>query len=157
MAKNEYENLQHGSYCLSCGHIVTPKEGESVCPRCGGGLTSMPTPEEAKAFSVKVHGDRTTAKEKYNTAMCFVVLGTIALILGILFMILSMQRVRNQIVGVNPASFQFVISIICLVLGGAALGYGLFVVIKALKTISQANREIIAVGRLYSVKKPKKE
>ncbi len=136
-------------FCLKCGHVHYVEEGADICPVCGDKLVEKPTPEEAKAFSVKVHDDRTKATEKWNNAMCFVVLGSIALIIGVLFVILSLKKVRNQIAGINFASFQFVVAVLALVLGAAALAYGLYGVIRSVKATRIANKEINLVGNLY--------
>ncbi len=138
-----------GVYCLTCGHVEYVEEGTSACPVCHNELKAKPSQEEAKKFSVKVHDDRTKWTEKWNSAMCFVVLGSIGLIIGALFMVLSMQKVRNQIVGINFASFQFVVAALFLAAGLAAFAYGLYKVIVAHQAIKRANHEIELVAKLY--------
>lgn len=149
MPNKKEESHKHGLYCLACGHVEYVEEGTTSCPVCHGALSLKPSPEEAKKFSVKVHDDRTKWTEKWNSAMCFVVLGSIGLIIGALFMVLSMQKVRNQIVGINFASFQFVVAALFLAAGLAAFAYGLYKVIVAHQAIKRANHEIELVAKLY--------
>lgn len=140
---------QKDLYCLSCGHIYRRADGIDTCPECGAPLSGGISKEEAKKLSVKVHDDRTKATEKWNSAMCFVVLGAIGLIIGSMFTVLSLQKVRNDIVGIRFASFEFVVAALALAIGAAAFVYGIVKVIKAKKAINRANREITAVSQLY--------
>ena len=153
LRKTENKDL----YCLSCGHVYRPLQGNSdECPVCHDKLIEKPTREEAKKFSVKVHNDRTQLTEKWNNAMCFLVLGAIGLVIGGLFTVLSLEKKRNQYTGIRFASFEFVVAAIVLAAGAFAFIHGVVRVIKAKKGINRANREIALVSRLYTKEKSAK-
>ena len=68
----------------------------------------------------------TDSYEKTQSGLCFTVIGSIFLIIAVLFFILSFVKQTNVIVGINVFSMQFYIFIISVVIGGLSLTYGLY-------------------------------
>ena len=90
-------------------------------------------PSEVSSFSQSAHRRDTEGYDLSQNAMCFEVIGGIVLAIGILFIFLSLKKCRNQIVGVDFASLQFVICAVCLIGGITALTIGTIWLVKALK------------------------
>lgn len=127
-------------FCENCN--CSYGDEEAACKKCNKSLVSVESKEEATALSRKAH----KADEKqYNiiqNAMCFVVLGSISLITGIIFIFLSFKKVRNKFAGLDFMSLQFYICIICLLVGIGLLSYGLFKAIKSYKARKQIKKTI---------------
>lgn len=117
--------------CLKCGKSTA--SNQTTCLKCKENLVDIDTltPSQASELSEKLHSLDVVEYDKGQNAMCFVVLGGIALIIGALFIVLSLKRKNNAIVGFNFASIQFAICIVSFVVGGLLLGYGLVKVILA--------------------------
>lgn len=117
--------------CLKCGKSTDTNQ--DTCVKCKQDLVDIDTltPTQASELSEKLHSLDVVEYDKGQNAMCFVVLGGIAIIIGALFIVLSLKRKNNAIVGFNFASIQFAICIISFVIGGVALGYGLFKLINS--------------------------
>lgn len=81
--------------------------------------------DETRYYSKILHANDTKAYDKTQNGLCLIVLGSISLIVGILFIFLSMQRRMNVIIGINVASVQFVICIICLLIAVVLLSTGI--------------------------------
>ncbi len=84
------------------------------------------TDEEIR--SKKSHDLHKESQRQYDigqNAMCFVVLGALGVIIGIIFIFIALKRENNVIVGFDTGSLAFYIFIILLAVGGAALIYGL--------------------------------
>ena len=105
-------------------------------------------PSEVSSFSQAAHRRDTEGYDLSQNAMCFEVIGGIVLAIGILFIFLSLKKSRNQIVGVDFASLQFVICVVCLIGGIASLSIGTIWLIKALKKRKDAKRDIAYLGTL---------
>lgn len=105
-------------------------------------------PSEVSSFSQAAHRRDTEGYDLSQNAMCFEVIGGIVLIIGILFIFLSLKKSRNQIVGVDFASLQFVICVACLLGGVVCLTIGTILLIKALKKRKSAKRDIAYLGTL---------
>lgn len=118
------------------------------CPTCGGKLTDSLSQEEIREFSRDAHGRDTDGYNKSQTAACFLVIGGIALIIGILFAFLSLQRKVNVIVGINYLSLQFFVCVIGCVSGVACLTIGLIKIILAHKERQIAERDIRVLSLL---------
>ena len=111
--------------------------------------TTIPSEEnEIRAYSKVAHNRDILAYDKSQNALFFVVIGGIVLIIGILFIFLSLQKRRNKIVGINVASLQFFICVTCLAIGIATLTTGIILLIKALKLKKKANNEIAYISTL---------
>ncbi|GEM_PF-5837406 len=105
-------------------------------------------PSEVSSFSQAAHRRDTEGYDLSQNAMCFEVIGGIVLAIGILFIFLSLKKSRNQIVGVDFASLQFVICVVCLIGGIVSLSIGTIWLIKALKKRKDAKRDIAYLGTL---------
>lgn len=106
-------------------------------------------PSEVSGFSQAAHRRDTEGYDLLQNALCFEVIGTIVLIIGILFIFLSLKKSRNKIVGVDFASLQFVICVCCLTAGIVLLTIGTIFVIKALKKRKNAKKDIAYLGTLH--------
>lgn len=91
------------------------------------------TKKEVSELSKKAHSDDIVEYNKEQNALCFVVFGGIALIIGVLFIFLSFKKKINTIVGIDYKSLQFYVCIIALAGGLFCLVYGLIKLFKALK------------------------
>lgn len=105
-------------------------------------------PSEVSSFSQAAHRRDTEGYDLSQNAMCFEVIGGIVLAIGILFIFLSLKKSRNQIVGVDFASLQFVICVVCLIGGIVSLSIGTIWLIKALKKRKDAKRDIAYLATL---------
>lgn len=105
-------------------------------------------PEEVSLYSQAAHKRDTKGYDISQNAMCFEVLGAISLIVGILFIFLSLQKRRNKIVGINFSSLAFVICVITLALGVGCIGYGTYRLIKAGRIRKEAKRDIAFLANL---------
>ncbi len=105
-------------------------------------------PSEVSGFSQAAHRRDTKAYDLLQNALCLEVIGAIVLIIGILFIFLSLKKSRNKIVGVDFVSLQFVICVCCLVAGVTLLTIGTVFVIKALKKRKEAKKDIAYLGTL---------
>ncbi len=81
--------------------------------------------EERSKKSHDLHKESQRQYDIGQNAMCFVVLGALAVIIGIIFIFIALKRENNVIVGFDTGSLAFYIFIILLVVGGIALIYGL--------------------------------
>lgn len=128
-------------YCKNCGNIVTD-DNLDICPKCQGELVSSLKKEEASQLSKIAHSNDICEYNKTQNAMCYVVLGGISLVVGVLFIFLSLKKKVNKIVGINVNSLQFYICIICLAIGVVCLAYGLIRLFMALNKRKIYKKEI---------------
>ena len=129
-------------YCPHCHELVWD-EAAADCPYCHGALVAdTPSKEEISHYSRQAHNRDIDGFNRKENALCFVVIGSIVLIIGLLFIFLSLQKKANQIVGVNFVSFAFVICIVGIGAGSTLLVIGLIRLAKALKIRRQANEDI---------------
>lgn len=105
-------------------------------------------PTEVGKYSQAAHKRDTEGYDLSQNALCFTVLGGITLIVGILFIFLSLKKRKNAIVGVNFASLQFIICVICLAAGLTLLTIGGVLLAKALRKRKNAKRDITYLGTL---------
>ncbi len=105
-------------------------------------------PNEVSSYSQAAHRRDTEGYDLLQNALCFEVIGAIVLIIGILFIFLSLKKSRNKIVGVDFASLQFVICVCCLAAGVTLLTIGTIFVFKALKKRKNAKKDIAYLGTL---------
>ena len=139
MAKGK---LEEARYCKAC-HSLVWEEGAAECPHCHGALESeTPSKEEISYYSREAHNHDIDGFNRKENALCFVVIGAIVLIIGLLFIFLSLKRKANVIVGVNFASFAFVICTVGIAAGVTLLTIGGIRLAKALKIRHQATLDI---------------
>ena len=74
--------------------------------------------------------------------------GAIVLIVGILFVFLSLQKKANRIIGINFFSFQFFIAAAGILAGVTLLTLGIIFLILALKARKLAKRDIATLATL---------
>lgn len=102
--------------------------------------------EELGALSEKDHHEDVKHYDVQQNSLAFVVLGSISLICGILFLILSFRRVMNKVKGIDTASLQFFVSIACFVLAVGLLSIGLTRFIIATVRRTRLKKEIAQVS-----------
>ena len=83
------------------------------------------TYEELRKISRDDHQEDVRQYDKQQNALCFVMIGGILLITGILFILLSFKRVKNKMGGIDVRSLQFFVSLACLGAAIVLLGIGL--------------------------------
>lgn len=98
--------------------------------------------------SRKDHQSIVETLDNQDNALCLVVLGAISLVVAVLFFILSFKRVRNKPAGLDLASLQFWIFVVCLAGGIALLVIGLIKVFNNLKLRNAYKKEIAAIAKL---------
>ena len=98
--------------------------------------------------SRKDHQSIVKTLDNQDNGLCLVVLGGIAIVVSILFFILSFKRKMNKPVGIDAASLQFWICIICVVGGVTLLTLGLVHVLTNLKYRIAYKKEIAAIAKL---------
>ena len=153
MEKKNATKLDQPLFCPKCEHLRNT-EVEGKCPVCGEELSSYPNEEPViRAASRNAHNDDIAGYNRSQNALCFLVIGGIVFIIGLLFIVLALRREFNEISGINVASLAFVISMICLALGAASLVYGAINLILALKTRKQARIDIAIISSWRSEKK----
>ena len=84
--------------------------------------------EEEKARRKKsqdLHSLSTKLYDREQNSLCFLVIGGIFLIIGILFIFMSLKRENNVLIGIDVGSLAFYIMILSLAGGGIAFLYGL--------------------------------
>ncbi len=104
--------------------------------------------EEVSAYSQAAHKRDIAGYDLSQNALCFEVLGGISLIVGVLFIFLSLKKRRNTIIGINFASLQFVICVICLALGAVLLTIGTINLVKSQKIRKNAKKDIAYLATL---------
>jgi hypothetical protein len=137
--------LTHPLFCPK-EHRLVWEDGFTRCPLCQGELLKECPPEELSAYSKNAHNADIAGYNRIQNALCFVVLGGISLVIGILFIFLSLKKKFNKIVGLNFASFQFVICVVGLALGVTLLTIGLIGVFKGFAQRKAAKRDIAYLG-----------
>lgn len=125
-------------------------DGVIDCKNGPDDIVDIPPTEESeiRAYSKEAHNRDILGYDKSQNALCFVVIGGIVLAIGILFIFLSLKKKVNKIVGINVASFQFVICVICLAVGLGLLITGITFLIKALSLRKRAKKEIAYISTL---------
>lgn len=92
--------------------------------------------QEQRELSQKLHRLSQRYYDKGQNALCFLVIGSILLVTGILFIFISFKREMNQIVGIATNSLAFYIMLVCGILGAILFAFGLIKFIN-----SQAKRK----------------
>lgn len=89
--------------------------------------------EERRKLSQELHRESQVQYDREQNALCFVVIGSILLIIGIIFIFLSMKRENNVMVGVDYTSLAFYIMVISLALGSILAGYGIIKFVRSFR------------------------
>lgn len=98
--------------------------------------------EERRELSQKLHKESQTLYDKGQNALCYVVIGSIFEVIGIIFIFLAMKRENNVMVGLAYDSLAFAIMVISLAGGTVLLVYGLVRLILSLKKRREVLRQI---------------
>ena len=93
-------------YCLKCGHPL--KKGEACCGKCHfenkeQTLEAM----DIHAYKQLCYGNLTSCRERKNRALAFYVISGIALILGLVFLVLSFRYNVIRVRVFTPLSAEF--------------------------------------------------
>lgn len=135
-------------FCPSCHRIIRDDKA-TECPHCHGLLSEeIPSIEELSHYSREAHNHDIDGFNRKENALCFVVIGAIVFIIGVLFIFLSFQKKANIIQGINPASFSFVICVIGLSVGTVLLSIGIVRLVRALKKRKRAMEDIAYIESL---------
>ena len=102
--------------------------------------------DELSELSNNDHREDAKLFGKQENALALVVLGALALICGILFLILSVRRVMNNTQGIDTSSLQFYVCIACFAIGAVILAWGLFCFFRALAKRIQLKKEIMSIS-----------
>lgn len=104
--------------------------------------------DELSQISRDDHQEDVRQYDKQQNALCLVMIGGITLICGILFLVLSFVRRRNQLAGLDVTSLPFFVSIACFVAAVTLLTIGLVRFFKAHTIRKALEVEIIEVTKL---------
>ena len=101
-----------------------------VCPRCGHLIHAGLGEKEVKSLSQAAHAQIQRARNNFASGMGMVSIGTIALILSILFFFLAKKPTNQYQLVVDCAEFYvfvvlLVASVILLAVGGSFVGIGI--------------------------------
>ncbi|MFA6829207.1 MAG: hypothetical protein WCR67_00645 [Bacilli bacterium] len=81
--------------------------------------------EEKREMSQKLHKQSQEQYDIQQNALCYVVIGGILMVIGVLFIFMAMKRENNILVGIDVTSIAFYIMVIALAGGVASMAYGL--------------------------------
>ena len=138
----ESEKPSSARYCACC-HSLVWDDNATECPHCHGALSDkVPSVEEISHYSREAHNHDIDGYNRKENALCFVVIGAIVFIIGLLFIFLSLKKKANAIVGVNFGSFAFVICVAGIAIGATLLTIGIVRLVKALRIRRQASEDI---------------
>jgi uncharacterized membrane protein HdeD (DUF308 family) len=110
-------------------------------------MDTKDTQDSERTRSQKLHQESQRQYDREQNALCFVVLGTISLIIGILFIFLAYRRENNVMTHIDVNSLAFVICVIALAVGMASLIYGLIKFFRALHERKRILREINTLSK----------
>lgn len=98
--------------------------------------------EERRKESHALHQESKRYTYKKDTGLCWVILGLIALVIGLVFIILSFKMERNVFVGIDFTSVAFVICCIMLGLGLILLIGGIIMAVTSQKKVNAIRKEL---------------
>lgn len=112
-------------YCQHCG-TKNPNEAKE-CQSCHEPLSDKLVTENERPLVQKLHQAENVSREKNDSAMSFIVLGSIFLILGIIFFVLSFKLPNATALTKKliTTCFEFWVAMAGLFGGGGCLIYGL--------------------------------
>lgn len=105
------------------------------------------TYDELTQISKQDHQEDVRQYDKQQNALALTMIGLIALVCGILFFILSFERQKNKMVGIDFGSLQFFTSAACLIAAVILLTIGLYRFFKAHFKRRALKEEIMEVSR----------
>lgn len=126
-------------YCINCGKKLKENKnsepGSSLtCSKCNT-LNDDQTIEKMEIHdkNQKLHNHITMSNDLKDNSLCYIVIGGILLIIGILFFILSFKKTPTGGRLFKPQSFEFIISVIILSCSVFSLIFGSIRLTMALK------------------------
>jgi hypothetical protein len=144
-------------YCLKCCKNVKDEAAEK-CPDCGTPLHEKISAEERTPLVQTLHRKANKVSDRTNSAMSFLVLGLIFVVIGIIFFSLAYKLDPNNTADNNRHlmvnSLEFFVSMASLIGGGLASLYGLIMVIIDTRILRVLNHDIDAINRSLDVKVP---
>ncbi len=113
-------------YCPDCKKAFIGKAKGDACPTCGKVPPESIDQDIRTPLVQSLHREATANADKRDAAMSFLVLGAIFLVIGFIFLQLSYKPVSqtDSTKVIRPGSLEFVVSMLGIVLGGAAFVYG---------------------------------
>lgn len=81
--------------------------------------------EERRKLSQELHKESQNLYDKGQNALCFIVIGGIFAIIGIIFIFLAFKRENNVMTSIDVTSLAFYVMVICMAVGAGLLGYGI--------------------------------
>ena len=118
-------------YCIYCNKAIKKNDVETsnICPHCNNEFIYNGDDEDKKhLINQKTHASLTKSKDMKDSALSFLVIGGIILIVSIVFILLSFKYNVLKIRVFTPASLEFVVacigsaaSLFCLIYGGIKL------------------------------------
>lgn len=132
-------------YCQACGY----KNDESVatCSKCGAALSAALIDDNERPLVQKLHQAENVARERKDGAMSFIVIGSILLILGIIFFVLSFKLPNATAISkvLITTCFEFWVSMFGLVVGGASLAFGVALLVLCLMKLKTLKEDIESI------------
>lgn len=104
--------------------------------------------DELSDLSNEDHRKDTKEYDKQQNALALVMIGSLSLICGVLFLILSIRKVMNKTRGIDFSSLQFFVCVACFIAAVVLLSYGLFKFFRALIARKQLRNEIDVISKL---------
>lgn len=128
--------------CLYCEKTFDDQNG-LVCPNCQND-NDIANPDQDKVHKLhqECHRKINRNSEIFDSSMTFVVIGTLLLIVGSVFLFLSFRKNNIGIRNFTPGSTEFVISVLSLATGVSFLAYGITRVIIALRKLKKYRKII---------------
>jgi hypothetical protein len=122
--------------CIYCGKTFDDQK-DLTCPHCQkSNDVSHLTVKGVHEVHQNAHNSITKYTDVKNSGLVFIVIGTILLIIGGLFLFLSFKYNPIRVREFRPDSVEFVVSVICLTASLAGLVYGIYRLILSLIRLS---------------------
>lgn len=124
-------------YCQECGKEIKD-DNITACPECGSEIKSGLNEKEIKKLTQCAHKRERVGYDISQNAYCFLVIGGILLIIGIIFFYLSFKNSGSSSEGNSGKSlsyecFEFYVFLVGVVAGATCIIYGIIRAIKAYK------------------------
>lgn len=102
--------------------------------------------DELSELSNDDHRQDTKEYDKQQNALALVMIGSLLLVSGIIFLILSIRKVMNKTQGIDTSSLQFFVSLACFGIAVILLSYGLTRFFMAFYKRIQLRKEIMQIS-----------
>jgi len=126
--ENKIESKKVSLAC-SEGKIDESTQIEYICPRCGHLIHHGVTAQETKTLAAASHAEIQRGRNFFASGMSLNCVGTIILILAIIFLVLSNKPTVDYIVVTCP---EFYVSMVCFVIGFVMLVMGIVFTIRGI-------------------------